>query len=100
MPFHFVPALHGRSGGRNGRGIWACGFAAAALAVASATAWAQEPQATPWERIGVYEGRTLYVDHTTSRKSGSMLRLRSYGGFHSDGRFRRRGTFRTWRRFT
>ena len=75
MPFHFVPVLHGRSGGRSGRGLWACGFAAAALALASSTAWAQEPQATPWERIGVYEGRTLYVDHSTSRKSGSRIQI-------------------------
>jgi hypothetical protein len=32
-------------------------------------------ESSPWERVGVYEGRTLYVDHTTARKSGSRIQI-------------------------
>lgn len=36
---------------------------------------AQTPQNTgnAWERVGVYEGRTLYFDPTTMRRSGSRV---------------------------
>ena len=30
---------------------------------------------SPWERVGVYEGRTLYIDPTTARKSGSRIQI-------------------------
>lgn len=39
----------------------------ASVADASATA--------PWERVGIYEGRTLYIDPTTARKSGSRVQI-------------------------
>lgn len=29
----------------------------------------------PWERVGVFEGRTLYVDHSTARRSGSRIQI-------------------------
>ena len=29
----------------------------------------------PWERVGVYEGRTLYIDPTTARRSGSRVQI-------------------------
>lgn len=32
-------------------------------------------EASPWERVGVYEGRTLYVDPTTVRRSGTRLQV-------------------------
>lgn len=28
---------------------------------------------SPWERVGLYEGRTLYIDPTTMRRSGSRI---------------------------
>lgn len=46
-----------------------------ALALPSPAA-AQAPRASstdPWERVGQYEGRTLYFDPTTLRKSGSRV---------------------------
>lgn len=30
---------------------------------------------SPWERVGIYEGRTLYIDPTTARKSGSRVQI-------------------------
>ncbi|MFN5699025.1 MAG: surface-adhesin E family protein [Betaproteobacteria bacterium] len=30
---------------------------------------------SPWERVGVYEGRTLYFDPTTARRSGSRIQV-------------------------
>lgn len=33
------------------------------------------PAANPWERIGTYEGRTLYIDPTTARRSGSRVQV-------------------------
>ena len=30
---------------------------------------------SPWERVGIYEGRTLYIDPTTARKSGSRIQI-------------------------
>jgi hypothetical protein len=30
---------------------------------------------SPWERVGVYEGRTLYFDPTTARRSGSRVQV-------------------------
>jgi hypothetical protein len=37
---------------------------------------AQTPaEPSPWERVGVYEGRTLYIDPTTSRRSGSRIQI-------------------------
>ncbi len=30
---------------------------------------------SPWERVGIYEGRTLYVDPTTARRSGSRIQV-------------------------
>lgn len=31
--------------------------------------------ANPWEKVGIYEGRTLYVDHSTARRSGSRIQI-------------------------
>jgi hypothetical protein len=55
----------------------AAGIGAVAwLAVASGTAAAQSKADTsPWEKVGVFEGRTLYVDHSTARKSGSRIQI-------------------------
>lgn len=30
---------------------------------------------SPWEKVGTYEGRTLYIDPTTARKSGSRIQI-------------------------
>ena len=30
---------------------------------------------SPWERVGTYEGRTLYIDPTTARRSGSRVQI-------------------------
>ncbi len=30
---------------------------------------------SPWEKVGIYEGRTLYLDHSTARKSGSRVQI-------------------------
>ena len=38
----------------------------------SANAQAGDP---PWERIGLYEGRTLYFDPSTTRRSGSRVQV-------------------------
>ena len=46
------------------------------LTTAPGTASAQpKPEGSPWEKVGLYEGRTLYVDHTTARKSGSRIQI-------------------------
>lgn len=31
--------------------------------------------ASPWERVGLYEGRTLYYDPSTARRSGSRIQV-------------------------
>lgn len=50
------------------------GVAFAAMGVASVGA--TEPNSpSPWERVGMYEGRTLYVDPTTARRSGSRVQI-------------------------
>jgi hypothetical protein len=50
--------------------------AAFSFAVAPGLTTAQgKSESSPWERVGVYEGRTLYVDHTTARKSGSRIQI-------------------------
>lgn len=36
---------------------------------------AQATAAPPWERVGLYEGRTLYIDPTTTRRSGSRIQV-------------------------
>lgn len=41
----------------------------------SPSAWAQPAASSPWERVGTYEGRTLYIDPTTARKSGSRVQV-------------------------
>jgi hypothetical protein len=44
--------------------------------LAGPAAWAQPKSDTsPWEKVGVYEGRTLYIDPTTARKSGSRIQI-------------------------
>ncbi|MBM3388546.1 MAG: hypothetical protein FJY26_03425 [Betaproteobacteria bacterium] len=51
---------------------------AAALLIASFVGPSQaQTNATlgPWERVGVYEGRTLYIDPTTARTSGSRIQI-------------------------
>ena len=49
---------------------------AALLLTAGSTSWAETANPTaPWEKVGVYEGRTLYVDPTTARKSGSRVQV-------------------------
>lgn len=71
-----------RSGARRARA--ACAAAVAALAAGALTAYGPEAQANPsatasptapWEKVGVYEGRTLYFDPTTARKSGSRVQV-------------------------
>jgi hypothetical protein len=47
---------------------------ALALTAAPQDARANNPTA-PWERVGMYEGRTLYIDPTTARKSGSRIQI-------------------------
>lgn len=38
-------------------------------------AQAQSISTAPWERVGIYEGRTLYIDPTTARRSGSRVQI-------------------------
>lgn len=51
-----------------------CLVVAFAAVAPSATAQSKA-DTSPWERVGVYEGRTLYVDHSTARKSGSRIQI-------------------------
>lgn len=46
-----------------------------ALPLATSADLAQASATAPWERVGVYEGRTLYIDPTTARKSGSRVQI-------------------------
>ncbi len=32
-------------------------------------------EGSPWERVGTYEGRALYIDMTTARRSGSRIQV-------------------------
>ena len=45
------------------------------FALCGPSTMAQSGTTTPWERVGVYEGRTLYIDPTTARKSGSRIQI-------------------------
>lgn len=61
------------------RAVAAAVLASTALAAFSPAARAN-PSAgasptAPWEKVGVYEGRTLYYDPTTARKSGSRVQV-------------------------
>lgn len=66
------------------RGLWLLKASPRALvllplgfvALAAGLSMAQIPAASsPWERIGTYEGRTLYYDPTTARRSGSRVQV-------------------------
>ncbi len=46
-----------------------------ALLTWAPSAGAQPAAPSPWERVGTYEGRTLYIDPTTARKSGSRVQV-------------------------
>jgi hypothetical protein len=48
-----------------------------ALMTASGLASGQQAasSSSPWERVGIYEGRTLYIDPTTARRSGSRVQI-------------------------
>lgn len=87
MPRRFAPSPHGIKDSRSGDRAVASNrpaqrvrhavakFSAVIALMVASTAGAQELQPTPWERIGIYEGRTLYVDHSTARKSGSRIQI-------------------------
>lgn len=46
-----------------------------AFVLGSSTQAQPRTESSPWEKVGVYEGRTLYVDHSTARKSGSRIQI-------------------------
>ncbi len=46
-----------------------------AATLGSPKAQAQSVSTAPWERVGIYEGRTLYIDPTTARRSGSRVQI-------------------------
>jgi hypothetical protein len=48
---------------------------ACVAALGSPQAQAQPVSTAPWERVGIYEGRTLYIDPTTARRSGSRVQI-------------------------
>lgn len=55
--------------------VRAAAAAAATVALAAPLAHAQSASTAPWERVGIYEGRTLYIDPTTARRSGSRVQV-------------------------
>lgn len=60
----------------NGPVLLAAVMAVFAVALPSpASARDPAPAVNPWERIGTYEGRTLYIDPTTARRSGSRVQI-------------------------
>jgi hypothetical protein len=55
--------------------IAAIALMALASIVLLPNARAQTAAPSPWERVGTYEGRTLYIDPTTARRSGSRIQV-------------------------
>lgn len=45
------------------------------VALGATQAYAQANPTAPWERVGTFEGRALYIDPTTARKSGSRIQI-------------------------
>jgi len=57
-----------------------CHWTAVLMMACGASAWAssvpaQNNPTAPWEKVGTYEGRALYIDPTTARKSGSRVQI-------------------------
>lgn len=50
-------------------------FTTSSLCGLSPAAAQGSANASPWERVGIYEGRTLYYDPTTARRSGSRVQV-------------------------
>ena len=45
------------------------------LAYSGSIAIGQTTSGSPWERVGTYQGRALYIDPTTARRSGSRIQI-------------------------
>lgn len=66
-----IPTTHSRT--PEGRAIAAVSASALLLGCLAAPAAQAQSGDPPWERVGMYEGRMLYFDPSTLRRSGSRV---------------------------